>query len=88
MTCEVSDDGVVTSTAPIGNLDPKQKITFDVVSQRGETDAGELMRENGEGLKHATAWNNRLSSLAAMGLIVEISRGRSKRYRPLFPEHA
>lgn len=88
MTCEVNGHGVVVSKAPIGNLDPKQKITFDVVHQHGETDAGELMRENGEGLKHATAWNNRLSSLAAIGLIVEISRGRSKRYRTLFPEHA
>jgi hypothetical protein len=88
ITCEVDNYGVVSSTATIGNLDAKQKITFDEVSQRGETDAGELMRENGDGLKHATAWNNRLSSLAAMGLIVEISRGRSKRYRPLFPEHA
>jgi hypothetical protein len=87
MTCGVDDGGVVRSTATIGNLDPKQKITFHAVSQRGETDAGELMRQNGEGLKHATAWNNRLSSLAAMGLIVEISRGRSKRYRRLFPEH-
>jgi hypothetical protein len=67
--------------------DPKQKLTFEAVSERGETDAGELMRQNGEGLKHATAWNNRLSSLATMGLIVEISRGRSKRYRSLFPEH-
>jgi hypothetical protein len=88
MTCEVDDEGILRSTATIGNLDPKQKITFDVVSQRRETDAGELMRENSEGLKHATAWNNRLSSLAAMGLIIEITRGRSKRYRPLFPEHA
>jgi hypothetical protein len=88
MTCEVNGAGLVTSTVPIGNLDPKQKLTFDAVSERGETDAGELMRENGEGLKYATAWNNRLSSLATMGLIVEISRGRSKRYRPLFPGHA
>jgi hypothetical protein len=88
MTCEVNGAGAVTSTAPVGNLDSKQKLTFDTVSKRGETDAGELMRENGDGLKHATAWNNRLSSLATMGLIVEMSRGRSKRYRPLFPEHA
>ena len=31
----------------------------------------------------ATAWNNRLSSLAALGLIIEMSLGRTKRYKPL-----
>ena len=31
----------------------------------------------------ATAWNNRLASLAAKGLIVEESRGRAKYYRPV-----
>jgi hypothetical protein len=88
MTCVLDDGGAVISTAPIGNLDPKQQMTFEIVSERGETDAGELMRKNCDGLKHATAWNNRLSSLALLGLIVEISRGRSKRYRPLFLESA
>jgi hypothetical protein len=88
MTCVLNEHGAVISNTPIGNLDPKQRITFEVVSKRGETDAGELMRDNGDGLRHATAWNNRLSSLASMGLIIEISRGRSKRYRPLFSENA
>jgi hypothetical protein len=63
-------------------------MTFEIVYQHGETDAGELMRKNDDGLKHTTAWNNRLSSLASMGLIMEVSRGRSKRYRPLFWETA
>jgi hypothetical protein len=45
------------------------------------------MREHGEseGVKQ-TAWNNRLVALAAMGLVVELSEGRAKRYRPLFME--
>jgi hypothetical protein len=88
MTCVLDEHGAVISTTPIGNLDPKQRMTFEVVSERGETDAGELMRDNGDGLRHATAWNNRLASLASMGLIIEISRGRSKRYRPLFSENS
>jgi hypothetical protein len=88
MTCVIDDHGAVVSTIPIGSLDPKQKMTFEIVYQHGETDASELMRENDDGLRHTTAWNNRLSSLASMGLIMEISRGRSKRYRPLFWETA
>jgi hypothetical protein len=33
-----------------------------------------------------TAWNNRLAGLANLGLIVELSQGRARRYRPLFGE--
>jgi len=86
MACVLHDDGSVTGAAPLGELDPKQRQTFDLVHKHGETDAGALMRGYGEseGTKHTTAWNNRLSSLAALGLIVELSQGRAKRYRPLF----
>jgi hypothetical protein len=85
MTCELDQMGRVSQPALIGDLDPKQKITFDLVRERGETDASELMREYGEqeGVKQ-TAWNNRLVSLAALGLIIEITQGRAKRYKPLF----
>lgn len=86
MICTLADDGTVTGAAPLGELDPKQRMTFDLVLQRGETDAAALMREFGEseGVKHTTAWNNRLASLAALGLVIEQSQGRAKRYRPLF----
>lgn len=86
MTCGLDENGVVKNPAPLGELDPKQRITFDLVHEHGETDAGALMRDYGEseGLKHTTAWNNRLTSLAGLGLIVEQSQGRAKRYRPLF----
>jgi hypothetical protein len=86
MTCVLDDAGAVISAAPIGNLDPKQQVTFDLVRQHGETDAAGLMRAYGEaeGVKHATTWNNRLASLATLGLIIEKNIGRAKRYRPLF----
>lgn len=86
MICRLSEDGRVSEATLIGDLDPKQRRTFDLVHQLGETDAGSLMREFGksEGLSHATAWNNRLTSLASLGLIMEIRDGRSKRYRPIF----
>lgn len=86
MSCDRASDGAVTNINLLGELDPKQKLTFELVRQLGETDASSLMRDYGEseGVKHATAWNNRLTSLATLGLIVEQSQGRSKRYRPLF----
>jgi len=86
IVCNLTSGDRVEGAALLGELNPKQKVTFELVRQRGETDAGELMREFGEreGVTQTTAWNNRLSALAALGLIVEISQGRNKRYRPLF----
>jgi len=86
MTCVLNKEGSVVDATPIGELDPKQLFTFDLVMAHGEVDAGMLMRSYGkkEGMKHTTAWNNRLASLAALGLVIEQSQGRAKRYKPLF----
>jgi hypothetical protein len=86
LVCTLTEDEQVINGTLIGDLDPKQNLTFNLVLQYGETDAGELMRAHGESeaVQHATAWNNRLAALAARGIIVEISQGRSKRYKPLF----
>jgi hypothetical protein len=85
MTCALADDGTASQPALVGDLEEKQLLTFRLVQERGETDAGELMRTYGnrEKVRHATAWNNRLSALASIGLVVEMRRGRLKRYRPL-----
>lgn len=86
MTCALTDNGTAGQMALVGDLESKQRLTYELVQKHGETDAGELMREYGtrEKVRHATAWNNRLSGLASLGLIVEIRQGRLKRYRPLF----
>jgi hypothetical protein len=86
LTCALAGDGTVSQTTIVGDLEAKQLLTFDLVQQHGEIDAGELMREYGsrEKVRHATAWNNRLSALASLGLVVEMRQGRLKRYRPLF----
>lgn len=85
LTCELDQDGHVTEARVIGDLDPKQQLTFDLVKKRGETDAAELMREHGAGeTVGPTAWNNRLAALVGLGLVIEdVSSGRTKRYRPL-----
>jgi hypothetical protein len=86
MTCFLTKDGKVSRPTLVGDLEAKQQLTLKLVQDRGETDAGELMREYGkhEKVRHATAWNNRLSALASLGLVVEMRQGRLKRYRPLF----
>jgi hypothetical protein len=86
VTCALADAGAVSDLELVGDLEEKQKLTFELVRKHGETDAGELMRKYGdlEKVRHTTAWNNRLSALAALGLLIETRHGRLKRYRPLF----
>jgi hypothetical protein len=86
MLCVLDENGNPQDSRIVGNLDPKQKFTFDLVQQRGLTDAAELWREHGPNETVKTAWNNRLAALANLGLVVELSEGRAKRYRPLFTE--
>jgi len=90
MTCSLDARNEVSALVPIGILDPKQRQTFELVLKHGETDAGTLMRLYGEseGTKHTTAWNNRLASLATLGLVIEQANGRAKRYRPLLARAA
>ena len=89
MTCCLSADGIASEAALVGDLDPKQRLTFDLVNQRNETDASELMRLYGaEEDVRQTAWNNRLAALSALGLVFELSQGRAKRYRALFTQGA
>lgn len=85
LTCELGADGSISAAALVGELEEKQQVTFRLVQDHGETDAGDLMRKYGERekVRHATAWNNRLSALASLGLVIETRQGRLKRYRPL-----
>ena len=82
--CTLDAKGRPTSPRLLGALEPKQRIAFDLVRERGETDAGELMRSSrGTEDVGQTAWNNRLAALSRLGLLMEMSNGRAKRYRPL-----
>lgn len=84
LSCTLENAQAVTKVGLLGRLEHKQKRVFDLVGTRGETDAGELQQDFGasEGVKQ-TAWNNRLAALAGLGLIVEMNRGRAKRYSAL-----
>lgn len=84
LCCDLESDRIVHNVTLLGRLEGKQQRAFQLVTERGETDATELQLEFGaaEGIQQ-TAWNNRLSGLAAAGIVVEVSRGRAKRYRSL-----
>lgn len=84
MLCTLDENGQPRSPHLLGDLEPKQRITFDLVRELGEADAGELMRSSQDRDDVGqTAWNNRLAALSRLGLLMEMSNGRAKRYRPL-----
>lgn len=88
MSCELDKRDRVLKAELIGDLDPKQKMTFDVVRDSDQVDANGLMEKFGEAekTKGTTAWNNRLAALVARGVIREFVQGRAKSYRPLLKE--
>jgi hypothetical protein len=88
MSCKLDQGNKVSGTDLIGDLDPKQKMTFDVVRESNQVDANGLMERFGESekTKGTTAWNNRLAGLVARGIIREFVQGRAKSYRPLLKE--
>ena len=83
IVCRVDQRGRPGAARLIGELEAKQRIAFDLVAELGEAGAGELKSaDDVEGVTQ-TAWNNRLAALSRLGLLMETSEGRSKRYRPL-----
>lgn len=88
IACNLASNGNVCGIHLIGELDPKQAMTFEHVTRLNGADAGSLMKKFGEEEKttSTTAWNNRLAGLVQRGLLREFTDGRSKFYRPLLEE--
>lgn len=84
VVCALKSGNRVKSTRILGQLHEKQQLTFDAVLAAGETDAAALESQfRGSEQIQITGWNNRLSSLVAKGLLMEVRKGRSKVYRPV-----
>ena len=84
--CEIDEAGQLTTSGMLGRLDEKQELTFELLTRLGEADAAEMMRSTSADEIGQTAWNNRLAALSKCGVAMELSRGRTKRYRPIFQE--
>jgi hypothetical protein len=84
LTCATDASGQITDVQLCGKLDDKLQETLKLVSLKRETTAAQLYEES-RAVDNigATAWNNRLATLATKSLVVEILQGRTKRYRPV-----
>jgi hypothetical protein len=86
LACLIDENGQAQKVEPIGRLERVQQRTFELVVEKGEIGAVEAQALFPGETATVTAWNNRLAALAERGLVVELSRGRLKRYRPVLME--
>ena len=83
VTCDLDCALTPTNVTVLGQIDGKQLVALQGVIELGETDVSGLAAHMGENVA-PTAWNNRIGSLLAKGLVIEVSNtGRNKRYRPI-----
>jgi hypothetical protein len=82
-SCELDAKDQVVAARLIGDLDPVQRATFDLVQEVGAISAPELAARFTDTNIGPTAWNNRLSALAGKGLLIEQRQGKSKSFSPL-----
>jgi hypothetical protein len=81
--CDLDDGDRPSNVTMLGQIDGKQLVALRGVIDLGETDVSGLAAHVGEEVA-PTAWNNRIGSLLAKGLVIEVSNtGRNKRYRPI-----
>jgi hypothetical protein len=81
--CNLDAHERVSGARLLGDLDPAQRTTFDAVRELGVVTAPELAARHPDQSIGPTAWNNRLSGLAAKGLLVERRAGKTKSFSPL-----
>jgi len=87
LVCSTDKHGNVKSSRVLGHLNEKQQLTFDAVIAVREADAAMLETKYRQTEKiQITGWNNRLSSLVAKGVLMELKKGRSKVYRPVLEQ--
>jgi hypothetical protein len=80
--CNLTPTGEVHDPKILGELDEAHRSTFDLVARLGTASAPSLAAQSQESLA-PTAWNNRLSSLAARGLLIERRSGKTKTFAPV-----
>lgn len=80
--CRLTEGGAPRDPRLLGELDDAHRSTFELVTRLGTATAPGLAAQSDEKLA-PTAWNNRLSFLAARGLLIERKAGKTKTFTPV-----
>jgi hypothetical protein len=81
--CDLDANERTTNARLLGELDPAQRATFEAVRTLGVVTAPDLAQRFSDQSIGPTAWNNRLSGLAAKGVLVERKVGKTKSFSSL-----
>lgn len=83
VVCALDESETPVGGCLLGLLEEKQLETLNAVIALREADASELASQMSVSQLGITAWNNRLASLSSKRILIEIRRGRTKRYSPV-----
>jgi hypothetical protein len=84
-SCRLSEQGTVESERLIGRemLDAGHDEALGLVESLTEATAPAMSRATESKLR-PTTWNNRLAALSSKGLVVEMQRGKTKVFQPVW----
>lgn len=81
--CALSADGAATDPHILGELDAGQLSTIHLIAQHHPISAPELAKLRPDDKIGTTAWNNRLATLSAKGMLKEVRHGKTKLFSPV-----
>lgn len=81
--CALSADGAANDPHILGELDAGQLSTIHLIAQHHPISAPELAKLRPDDKIGTTAWNNRLATLSAKGMLKEVRHGKTKLFSPV-----
>lgn len=81
--CELSEAGKASQPHILGELDAAQLSTMKLIAEHHRVSAPELAKLRPDEGIGATAWNNRLATLSAKGILMEFKNGKAKMFAPV-----
>jgi len=81
--CAIDSRGHTADPRILGELDTAQISTIQLIGKHHPISAPELAKLRPDDKVGATAWNNRLATLAAKGMLKEVRHGKTKLFSPV-----
>lgn len=81
--CELSENDTTSHPHVLGELDAAQMRTLQLISKHHPISAPELAKLRPDEGIGTTAWNNRLATLSAKGILMEVKQGKAKLFTPV-----
>lgn len=81
--CTLATDGTANKPHILGELDAGQMNTIQLIAAHHPISAPDLAKLRPDDKIGTTAWNNRLATLSAKGMLKEVRHGKTKLFSPV-----